>query len=49
MEAARTSETSVFSNDTARPYIPEGSNLYARRRENLKSHTENHHFLLLPL
>jgi len=27
MEAVRTSETSVYSNDTTRCYIPEGSNL----------------------
>jgi hypothetical protein len=35
MEAVRTSETSVYSNETARRYIPEGSNLHIRRRENL--------------
>jgi hypothetical protein len=38
MEAVRTSETSVYSNQTTRRYIPEGSNLYIRSRENLKSH-----------
>jgi hypothetical protein len=37
MEAVRTSETSVYFETTLR-YIPEGSNLYAHRRENLKSH-----------
>jgi hypothetical protein len=36
MEAVRTSETSVYS-ETTRRYIPEGSNLHTRRRENLKS------------
>jgi hypothetical protein len=35
--AARISETSVYSNDTAWRYIPEGSHLHTRRRENLKS------------
>jgi len=38
MEAVRTSETSVYYNETTRRYIPEGSNLHTRRRENLKSH-----------
>jgi hypothetical protein len=39
MEAARTSETSV-DNYFTRQYIPEDkSELYTRRRENLKSHT----------
>jgi hypothetical protein len=38
MEAVHTSETSVYSNETAQRYIPEGSNLHNRRRENLKSH-----------
>jgi hypothetical protein len=28
MEAARTSETSVYSNNTTRRYFPEGSNLH---------------------
>jgi hypothetical protein len=38
MEAARTSETSV-DNYFTRQYIPEdNSELYTRRRENLKSH-----------
>jgi hypothetical protein len=37
IEAVRTSETSVYSETTWR-YIPEGSNLHTRRRENLKSH-----------
>jgi hypothetical protein len=35
IEAVRTSET-VYLNSTARHYIPEGSNLHIRRRENLK-------------
>jgi hypothetical protein len=37
MEAVRTSETLVYSNETTWRYIPEGSNLHSRRRENLKS------------
>jgi hypothetical protein len=37
MEALRTSERSVYSNDSTRRYIPEGFNLHTRRRENLKS------------
>jgi hypothetical protein len=37
MEAVRTSESSVYSETTLR-YIPEGSNLNTRRRENLISH-----------
>jgi hypothetical protein len=40
MEAIRTSETSIYSNENTRRYIPEGSNLHTRRRENLKSHTK---------
>jgi hypothetical protein len=43
MESVRTSETSVFSNDTIWRYIPEDSKLHTRRRKNLKSHI----FLLL--
>jgi hypothetical protein len=38
MEAVRTSETSVYSNETTLRYIPEGSQLHSRSRENLKSH-----------
>jgi len=38
MEAVRSSETSVCSNETTRRYIPEGSHLHTRRRDNLKSH-----------
>jgi hypothetical protein len=38
MEAARTSETSVDIHFRTRQYIPEDSELYTRRRENLKSH-----------
>jgi hypothetical protein len=38
MEAVRTSETSVYSNETTRRYIPEGSKLRIRCGENLKSH-----------
>jgi hypothetical protein len=40
MEAARTSETSVDIYLTTRQYIPEGSKLHNRRRENLKSHRD---------
>jgi len=38
MEAVRTSETSVHSNETTWRYIPEDSKFHTRRRENLKSH-----------
>jgi hypothetical protein len=38
MEAVRTSETSVCSNETTRRYMPEETELHSRRRENLKSH-----------
>jgi hypothetical protein len=38
MEAVRTSETSVYSNETTRRYIPEDSNLHTRHRKDLKSH-----------
>jgi hypothetical protein len=38
MEAVRTSETLVYLKETTRRYIPEGSNLHTRPRENLKSH-----------
>jgi hypothetical protein len=37
MDVVRTSETSFYSNETARRFIPEGSHLHTRRRENLKS------------
>jgi hypothetical protein len=36
MEAVRTSETSVHSNETTRRCIPEASNLHIRRREKRK-------------
>jgi hypothetical protein len=39
MEAARTSETSVYFNETTRLHIPERSNLHTRCRENFKSQT----------
>jgi len=39
MEAVRTSETSVYSNETTRRYIPEDSKLHTHRREDLKCHT----------
>jgi hypothetical protein len=38
MEAARPSEKSVDIQVRTRQYIPEDSELYTRRRENLKSH-----------
>jgi hypothetical protein len=38
METARTSETSVDIQLRTRQYIPEDSELYTRRRENLKSY-----------
>jgi hypothetical protein len=38
MEAVRTSETSVHFKVTTRRYIPEGSKLHTRHRENVKSH-----------
>jgi hypothetical protein len=38
MDAVRTSEMTVHSNETTRRYIPEDSKLHTRRRENLKSH-----------
>jgi hypothetical protein len=41
MKTARTSETSVNIDLRTRQYIPENSELHTRRRENLKSHTEN--------
>jgi hypothetical protein len=41
MEAVSTSETSVYSK-TTRSYIPGGTHLHTRRRENLKSHIGQH-------
>jgi hypothetical protein len=38
MGAVRTSETPVCSNEATRRYIPEGSHVHTRRRENMKSH-----------
>jgi hypothetical protein len=38
MEAVRTSETSVYFNETTQHCIPEGCHLHTRRGENLKSH-----------
>jgi hypothetical protein len=37
MEAARTSETSVYIQLRTRQFIPEDSELHTRRRENFKS------------
>jgi hypothetical protein len=31
-------QTSVYSNQTTRRYVPDGSNLHIRHRENLTSH-----------
>jgi hypothetical protein len=36
MEAVRTSETSVYFNETKLPYILEGCNLHTLRREKLR-------------
>jgi hypothetical protein len=36
MEAVRSSETSVYSNETTRRNIPEDSKRHIRHRENLK-------------
>jgi hypothetical protein len=36
-EEVRTSETSVYCNETLRICLPEGFHLYSRRHENLKS------------
>jgi hypothetical protein len=38
IEAVRTTETSLYSNQTTRRYMPEGSNFHTRRRESLKYH-----------
>jgi hypothetical protein len=36
MEPVRSSETSVYLNETTRRYIPDDYHLHTRRRENLK-------------
>jgi hypothetical protein len=41
IQAARTSETSVYIQLRTRQYIPEDSELHTRHRENLKSHKLN--------
>jgi hypothetical protein len=38
MQVARISESSVYSNETTRRYIPQGFHLHALRRESLKCH-----------
>jgi hypothetical protein len=38
IEAVHTSETSVYSNETTRRYIPGGSDVHTVYHENLKSH-----------
>jgi hypothetical protein len=38
MEAVRTYETSVYSQETTQRYIPESRHLHTFRRENLKFH-----------
>jgi len=49
MEAARSSETSV-DNYFTRQYIPQDkSELHTRRRENLKSHTNNSDIYFRPI
>jgi hypothetical protein len=40
MKAVHTSETSVYSNETTRRCVPEGSDIHTCRSENLKSHNE---------
>jgi hypothetical protein len=40
LEAARTSETSVDTQLRKRQFNPEDSELYSRRRKNLKSHNQ---------
>jgi hypothetical protein len=41
MEAVRTSETTVHSNEKTWHYIPKDSKLHTRRREKLKSHIQD--------
>jgi hypothetical protein len=38
MEAVRTSDTTGYSNETTRRYVPRGYHFHTRCRENLKSH-----------
>jgi hypothetical protein len=38
MEAAHTSVTLVYLNETTRGYIPESCHIHTRRRENLQFH-----------
>jgi uncharacterized protein YfbU (UPF0304 family) len=40
VKAVHTSETSVYFKETIWHYIPEGYHLHTRRRENMKSHTQ---------
>jgi hypothetical protein len=40
IEVLRTSETSIYFNETTRRYIPESCHLHTRRRANLKSEEE---------
>jgi hypothetical protein len=47
MEAVWTSEMLVYSSETTRRYIPEGSHLYSHRCENLKSHKSHSHVICL--
>jgi hypothetical protein len=42
MKGARTSETSVNIYETTQRSIPEGCDLYTRRRKNLKSYQSRH-------
>jgi ribosomal protein L28 len=41
MESVRTSETSVYSNETTWHYIPEDCNNHTRRHWNLNSHKKD--------
>jgi hypothetical protein len=45
LEAVRTCETSVYSNETTRRYIPEGSHFHIRPHDNLKPHTDGFNIL----
>jgi hypothetical protein len=42
MEAVRTSETSVYFNETTERYIPDGCHLHTRRHDSLKYHDDKH-------
>jgi hypothetical protein len=46
--AVRTSETTVYWNETTRGYVPEGCHCLTRHRENLKSHIQLVHLHRVP-